>query len=119
MLDNQITLNDGTDDHVYDLVSREGMTSVRRELSTDSADAHALIIKNTIDMSNPSSKNRHLVQFTWNEVSAEGVTYPASVHIVIARHKLVTDAEISVKVAQLAAFLGVTANIDAILIGGN
>lgn len=119
MLANSLTLNDGTADHVYDLVSREGMSSVRRELSTDSADGHALVIKNTIDLSNPSAKNRHLVQFNWNEVSAEGDVYPASVHVVISRHKLVTDAEIEVKIAQLAAFLGVAANIDDILIGGN
>lgn len=119
MLTDQITLNDGTNNHVYALVSREGMSSVRRELTTASADCHALSIKNTIDMGNPSAKNRHLVQFTWNEIGASGEVYPASVHFVISRHKNVTDDEIKVKIAQLAAFLAVEANSDAILIGGN
>jgi len=119
MLSNTIILNDGVGDNTYDLVSRSGMSSVRREVGSASSEASALTIKNTIDLNAPETKNRHLVQISWNEIGSEGQVYPASVHVVVSRHKMVSDAEIKSRCAEMAAFIGSSTNLTDILVGGN
>jgi len=120
MLANTITLNDGTSDHVYDLVSRQGMESLRRETGVSSSLNSGLTVKNTVDLGNASAQNRHLVQIARKEIDATtGAEYKGSVHCVISRDKNFTDAELALMIAQLCAFLGVSANITDILLGGN
>lgn len=118
MLSNTITLNDGVADALYDLVSRQGMESVRRETGVSSNLASALIIKNTVDLNAPTAKNRHLIQLSGLE-SVSDVLYPYSVHCVISRDKNVTDASIKLKLVELAAFISSSTNMDDVLIGGN
>lgn len=122
MLTNTITLSEdgGTTTADYDLVSREGMSSMRRETGVDSALGSALIIKNTVDINNPSAKNRHLIQLVGNEEDATtGELYPYSVHAVISRDKNVTDATIKKKCVELADFLDNSTDMDDVLVGGN
>jgi len=120
MLANTITLNDGTSDHLYDLVSRKGMESIRRETGVSSTLGSSLVIKNTVDLNSPTAKNRHLVQLVKSELNATtGIFMPYSVHAVVTRDKGVSDANITLMVAQLAAFLGVSANLADVLLGGN
>jgi len=120
MLSNTLALTDGTTSRDYDLVSRLGMRSVRRDTSATSTEGSALIIDNTVDLNAPTKQNRHLVQFTWSEIDGTtGELYPCSVHMVIARHKKAPDADVLEKVALLADFCGTAANLENLLIGGN
>lgn len=121
MLANTITLADAVPaNHVFDLVSRLGMESIRRETGVVSAEERALTIKNTVPLNNPTAKNRHLVQFTGYEVDAtSGELYPYSVHAVISRHKAVTDGTVLQKCFLLGTFLRDATIMDDILIGGN
>lgn len=119
MLDNELTLNDGTADHVYDLVSRSGMNSMRREDSVDSELASALIINNTVDL-NSLANNRHLVQFKLNEKDATtGELYSCVVHMVINRHKKFSDAGVLNLCARLKAYLTDVTLVTDNLVGGN
>lgn len=120
MLANQITLNDGTDNHVYDLVSRSGMTSVRRETGVSSTLGSVFEIKNDIDLAAPTKHNRHLVRLAYNDVDAvTGEVYPVSVHLVVSRHKKADDAKILKTVTCLGDFLAPTTDMTNVLIGGN
>lgn len=120
MLDNTLVLNDGVGDNTYDLVSREGMSSVRREVGVSSKLGSALLIKNTVDLNSPTAKNRHLIQIVQNEEDGStGELYPFSVHAVITRHKSVADATIKAVCKELAAFLSSSTNMDDVLLGGN
>lgn len=121
MLSNTITLtDDDTIAHPYDLVSRLGMDSIRREVGVSSDIGSSLLIKNTVDLNNPSAKNRHLIQLTWNEIDGTtGEIYPCSIHCVISRPKLSADATLLNKVSELRNFLSTTANMENILVGGN
>lgn len=120
MLSNTITLaDDSATDHSYDLVSRSGMTSDRRETGVASSIGSVLSIKNTVVL-NDDSPNRHLIRFGWNEVDGTtGELYPCSVHAVITRHKLATDAALKERLHQLGVLLQTSATIDDILVGGN
>lgn len=120
MLTDTITLTDsGAATHSYSLVSRSGMESMRRETNVSSSMGSVLSIKNTIDLNNDAARNRHLVQFSTNEIDAvTGEKYPLTVHVVISRHKSVSDTYIVEKCSQLADFLNAT-NIAEVLIGGN
>lgn len=122
MLDNLLTLNDGTVDKTYDLVSRQGMESIRRETTANvpSREGSSLKISNSIDVNNLSAKNRHLVQLFWKDDDADGVpSYEGSVHVVISRHKNVTDAKLLSKLGQLADVISDATVMGKILIGGN
>lgn len=120
MFSNTITLNDGTNDHLFDLVSRQGMKSDRREQSVASQAASVLTLQNTIDLNNQAATNRHFIRFGWNDIDATtGELYPGSVHAVVQRHKLVDDANIIIKCALLSAFLGSSTNVSEMLVGGN
>lgn len=120
MLSNTITLSNdgGTTTADYDLVSRQGMESVRREVGIDSALGSALVIKNTVDINSPTAKNRHLIQLVTNE-EISGELYPFSVHVVISRDKTVTDSAIKLKLVELADLISTSASMDDILVGGN
>lgn len=123
MLANTISLDDqAPSTFTFDLVSREGMESVRRETTAGvtSAEGSVLKISNTVDLSAPNNKNRHLVQLQWNDIDGTtGDLYPGSVHVVIARHKKVSDAVIQSKLEQLCDFLLDTSNVADLLRGGN
>lgn len=122
MLDNTITLNDGVNNKTYDLVSRQGMESLRRETTSGvpSREGSTLKVSNTIDTNNLAAKNRHLIQLYWKDDDADGVpSYEGSVHVVVARHKNVTDAKLLSKLAQLADIIADSAQMGKILIGGN
>lgn len=122
MLDNIITLNDGTNDKTYELVSRQGMESIRRETTAavPSREGSSMKVSNTIDTNNLAAKNRHLIQLFWKDDDADGVpSYEGSVHVVIARHKNVTDAKLLSKLAQLADMLSDAAAMGKVFLGGN
>ena len=121
MLSNSVVLvDDLAANHTYDLVSRQGMESIRREDGVASNLGSALLIKNTVDMNAPTAKNRHLVQLVWNEIDGTtGEIYPASVHAVITRHKMVADSAIISKLDELASFITSTTNMQDLLVGGN
>ena len=120
MLSNTIQLTDGTTPLDYDLISREGMESIRRETVVDSSVAGTLIIKNTIDLNNSTTKNRHLIQLQEKQVDAvTGEVYEGSVHVVVARHKSFTDAELKIMLLRLADFISTSADVTDVLRGGN
>lgn len=120
MLANQITLNDGTDNHIFDLVSRSGMNSVRRETGVSSTLASVMEIKNDVDLNSATKHNRHLVRLAYNDVDAvTGDLYPVSVHLVVSRHKKADDATILKKITCLADFLAPTTDVTNVLLGGN
>lgn len=124
MLSNTITLTDGAvTDHIYDLVSREGYTSVRRDTTLESSLNSTLTMKSTIDASNPTAKNRHLIQVSRSVADAvTGELYPMSAHIVISRDKRISDAVVEALVQELQDYL-VEANsavdLTDVLRGGN
>jgi hypothetical protein len=122
MLSNTLTLNDGTTDHDYDLVSREGMNSIRRETGVDSHLASSLVIKNTVDLGNSAARNRHFVAlqgFYEDTVDNPGILLPWSVHVVISRHKLVPDSLLLDRCVRLADFLDNASDVTDVLVGGN
>lgn len=123
MLNNTITLQDSVpNSYTFDLVSRAGMTSIRRETTAgvSSSEGSVLKISNTVDLNAPNTKNRHLVQLSWTDYDATtNAPYQASVHVIVSRHKMVTDAKILAKLQQLADFFGTEANVTDLLRGGN
>lgn len=130
MLSNIITLHDlaAVDPviHSYDLVSRLGMSSLRRETTVGSvsSDQSALTIKNTVDMQSPKP-NRHLIKLSRSfEVNATtGERQDVSVHVVITRGKSVSDDQVLLMCNQLASFMteesGSGSLILPVLLGGN
>lgn len=119
MLSDTLVLNDGTD-HSYDLVLRSGMESLRREVGVASNLGSGLRISNQVDLAASETKNRHLVQLSWTDVDADDVpVYQGSVHVVISRHKNVTDAKLKLKLKQLADFIADATLVDTVLLGGN
>jgi hypothetical protein len=122
MLSNTLSpeYNSNPDTYDYDLVSRQGMESIRRQVGAPSAEGRALTIKNTVDLSAPTKANRHLVQFTYTEIDeTTGEKYPVSVHAVVSRHKMATDAGIAETCYQLSDLLRTQTFLDDILVGGN
>lgn len=121
MLADVITINDGVTARAYTLVSRVGMDSVRRETTAGiaSSSLSGLVIKHTLDDKAKSKPNRHLVSITFTEVDTAGVLQTTTVHTVITRAKGATDAVVKKLVQMQSAFLGVGANVDQLLIGGN
>lgn len=121
MINDSVTLNDGTANRTYQLVSRIGMDSIRRETTAgvSSASMSKMEIKNTIDDKATSKPNRHLVKFTFTEYDAAGKPLVSTVHCVITRAKGATDDTV-IKLAELcAAFVGDSANVSQMFIGGN
>lgn len=121
MLADVLTLNDGSADQTLQLVSREGMTSKRRNVTAGvpSTAMAALNIKHTIDEKSKTKPNRHLVLYTHTEVDAAGVDQQSQAHLVITRSKKATDAQVKKNVAILVDFLSDPANVEQLLIGGN
>lgn len=121
MLANTITLADDVPaNHNYDLVSRSGMNSDRRETGVASNVESVLSIKNTVVLGGKSDTNRHLIRFGWNEVDAvTGELYPCAVHAVITRHKMAPDAAIISKCEEMGNLLKDGTILDDILVGGN
>lgn len=120
MLANEIVLNDGVGDNTYDLVSREGMSSLRREVGVASNLGSVLEIKNTVDLNAPTAKNRHLIRLAQSEIDGTtGVLYPFSVHCVITRDKNASDASIKALLMELSALISTSASMDDVLLGGN
>lgn len=116
MLTENITTNDGTDDHTYKLVNRSGYNSIRVESGVSSALDSKLVVKNTL-ATKPSSPNRHLIQKTESEL-VEGELYGVTVNLTIIRDKLVSDNTVKLAVAQVTGVATPT-NLDEILVGGN
>lgn len=120
MIADSITLtNVAVADQIYDLISREGMNSVRRHTTASSALQKAVNIKHTLDLKAKTKPNRHLVAVTAATQDADGNDLAYSAHVVITRHKQATDADVTDAVAELVSFLSVPANIAQLLIGGN
>jgi len=119
MLSDTLQLTDGTTPLDYELVSREGMNSVRVETTADSDVAAKLIIKNTIP-SSLTSKRRHLFQLS--QVEEDGTTgdiYEASCHVVISRDLKFSDAEILIMLKRLSDLISTDADMESALKGGN
>lgn len=126
MIADILTLNDGTGtsptgDHTFQLVSREGMSSIRRDVTAGipSTAMASLVIKHTIDEKSKTKPNRHLVMSKFTEQDATGVDQQSQVHCVITRAKKATDAQVAKQVAMLVAFFSDPDNVAQLLIGGN
>lgn len=116
MLNDQITISDGTNNHTYTRYYQAGLEARRSEDGTDAARASVMTVANTIDVSG-SSKNRHLIKLAKNQVNGTTLeTYPGSVHAVIARNPKFTDAELILMCKQLGNYL-LSADIAKILKG--
>lgn len=121
MLTDVVTINDGVAARAYTLVSRQGMDSVRRETTAGvaSSSLSGLTIKHTLDDKAKTKANRHLVSITFTEYDTAGIAQTTTVHTVITRAKGATDTCVKKLVQMQSAFLGVGANVDQLLIGGN
>lgn len=121
MLTDVLTLNDGVADQTFTLISREGMSSERRNTTSGVASSNnaALVIKHTIDKKSKTKPNRHLVLVTFTEIDVNGAEQQSQAHLVITRAKSATDAQVTKNVAVIADFLSTPANVAAMLIGGN
>lgn len=121
MLANTLTLaDDNAVEHNFDLVSRIGMDSIRREVGVSSDQGSSLQIKNTVDLNAPTAKNRHLVQLTWNEIDEiTGEIRPCSIHAVISRTKGSSDETLASKAYMLGLFLMQPTVLPNIVVGGN
>lgn len=121
MLADVISINDGVAARSYTLVSRNGMDSVRRETTAGIASSalSGMTIKHTLDDKAKTKPNRALVSITYTEYDTAGVPQTATVHTVITRAKGVSDTCVKKLVQMQSAFLGVSANVDQLLIGGN
>lgn len=117
-LTSPIVLNDGTTDHSFTHISRDGMNSVYVEQGVDSGLASCLNIKHTLDRQS-EAKNRHLAQRSWNYTDpVTGKVESNQVHLIILRSKKESDATILEKVEELKSFL-TPANVAALLLGDN
>lgn len=121
MLADTLTLNDGTADQSFQLISREGMSSKRRNVTAGvpSTAMAALTIKHTIDEKSKTKPNRHLLQTNYTEVDAAGIDRGIQVHVVITRDKKATDDQVLKCVAIVADAISDTAIVGQLLIGGN
>jgi SRSO17 transposase len=113
-----ITLNDGTDDHVFNDVASSGANeSAFRESSIESKYGHMLKIRQTVDLSKADQKNRHNVLLTRTEYNTEETeAREAAVSFSISRHKLFTDDEIVEMALMMADFI-TESNINSLLLG--
>jgi hypothetical protein len=120
MITDIVTVNDGTKDRSFTLVSREGMNSVRRETTAGvlSKSNSNLAIKHQMDPKATTKPNRHLVAFSETEYDANGKALVGTVHIVITAPKEATDALIDKLAVMTTAFL-TAPNRAQLLIGGN
>jgi len=121
MLANPITLNDGTSDRTFAIVSQEGMNTVRSETTAgvSSTENSQVVFKHTRDPKAKTKPNRHLVAVSGTTVDANGVDRNSQVHFVITRDKLDTDAHVLELAAMAADILADPALVQLILNGGN
>lgn len=116
MLNDQITISDGTNNHSYTRYYQAGLEARRSEDGTDAAKGSIMTVANTIDLSG-KSKNRHLIKLAKNQINdATLELYPASVHAVISRDPKFTDAELILMCKQLGNYL-LSADVAKILKG--
>lgn len=116
MLNDQITISDGTSNHSYTRYYQAGLEARRSEDGTTTAQGSIMTVANTIDASG-SSKNRHLIKLAKNQVNETTLeTYPGSVHAVIARDPKFTDTELILMCKQLGNYL-LSADVAKILKG--
>lgn len=116
---------DAGDYVTYEMISQNGMNTIRRastehigaaDVAISSLENASIEIKNTIDTSNIESLNRHLVKISRNEIGTDGVARPASVHMVITRDKRVSDILVKRMAMQLASFIS-EAGVATLLLG--
>ena len=121
MFSTTISVTDGTTPRTFTKVSQDGMDSKRREDTAGvlTAENSSLTIKHTMDEKAKTKPNRHLVSITKTQQDANEVDRVATVHVVITRDKLHTDAGVEELAADLADFLGTPANVALLINGGN
>lgn len=121
MLNDVITTTDpeaATTD--YTLVNRDGYNSLRRNLAAESARQDKLEIKNTIDLNAVTKPNRHLILLSKNlEDAVSGEIQTATVHVVITRHKELSDGMVVEMCYELGSILENTTIMGQILQGAS
>lgn len=115
-----ITINDGTSDHVYSQISLESSKSVRSDATKTLALPSLLTISHTVAGSGNMKRDRHLVRIDdvfEDDLSETGGTVTGSTYIVIDHpRRVVTEAQMTLQIEQIKSFL-TTANLTKIFNG--
>jgi hypothetical protein len=116
-----ITLNDGTDDHI--MAKRNDITGLKTGSygSKWIESAAALAVASEMNVKHDESSStvrRRLLQYKYNALITDGVTYkPITANVSLAHHPEHTDAQLTVALGVIRAALAVV-GFDAKFVDG-
>jgi hypothetical protein len=103
-MSNQITVNDGVGDVVYEQISQSNSENIFRDVASSLANPCTLRIAHTDG--GPNGTDRHLVQFARTDDDADGMPITGTVHIVIAAPRTgVAKADLETELTKLCTLV--------------
>lgn len=109
-------ITDGTDNHVYSIVSIEPYKSIRREAAAGNDQPALLTISHQRTGTGLTSRTRSLVRFDRTVEDADGNQATQSAYLVLeVPTKITSDASIGKTLNELVAFLAVSGYTGKIL----
>lgn len=113
-MSNQITVNDGTANVVYEVISQSNSETILRDVASTLSSPRNLRISHTDGGANGT--DRHLVQFLRTDDDADGMPVTGTVHVVIAAPRTgVSKADLEVELTKLTTLI--TASWDEVYNG--
>lgn len=116
---NDITLNDGVNEHIYSLRSLENSKSLRSVAASGLATPKTMVISHQVNGTGITATDRHLVKLTEVKTDTEGVKLAAGeVYIVYSKPRsIITDSDIQDLQDELVAFITASGNLAKLLNG--
>jgi methyl coenzyme M reductase subunit D len=107
MFANDITLSDGTNSHVYSLVSLQDSKATRAVAASGLTTPKTMVISHTSSGSGVNAVDRHLVRLNEAALGSDNVTVKTgSIYIVIEKpRQIVTDAAVQDLLDELVGFM--------------
>lgn len=106
MFDNNVTISDGTNNHVYGITEVGQNKSVRSNASADLAEPEAMIISHELVGTGENQRRRTLLQLTAVDTDAEGNQGVIRVSYTVDQPlKVTTAANVNLVSNQLLTFL--------------
>lgn len=123
MFDSNLVTNDGDGLQLFKVQARDGVTSVRKQVSGEGYTTPAplstpeIVMKHTMPKAGVNKPNRHLFSVSENEIVGDGV-YPVTVHTVVTADPRASEAFIVRMITRHRSWFNET-NAPLFLQGGN
>lgn len=116
---NDVTLSDGTNSHMYSLISLENAKSIRSVAASGLSTPKTLTISHQVNGTGLTAVDRHLVKLNETKTDTEGVKLAAGeVYIVYSKpRQIITDSDIQDLQDELVAFITAAGNLAKLLNG--